>query len=315
MSGAFSYLCYGLNIHSDMLLPELVAGEVTQEEKEDVSLRFGSVDHPPSVALDEGWSYLSPSPDEDYLFWQGVGSALVRNRHDIIVEPSLGVDERILRHFVLGPVLAALLRQRGYLLLHASAVAIGDEAVVFLGSAGWGKSTIAGALYSRGHRLVSDDMTVLSMEGSSPMVLPGFPQLKLWPEALVTLGDDPKKLSRTNPYFEKRARSATYEFSLRPVPLKQIYVLGEGSAPQILPLSRQESLVELIRHSYGTDYGFQTSTEARSVSHFRRCARVVSNVPVRSLKRQRSLPQLSEVRRLIEEDLARNTTYADLSTG
>ena len=314
MSGTFSYLCYGLSMRSDMLLPELVAGEVAEEEKQ-VSIRLGRVQHPPSLTLDEGWSYLSPSPGEDYLFWQGVGSALVSNRRDITIEPSPGVDERILRHFVLGPVLAALLHQRGYLLVHASAVTIDGEAVVFLGSAGWGKSTIAGALHSKGHRLVSDDMTVLDVEGSWPMVLPGFPQLKLWPEAITSLGGDPKKLPRTDPYFEKRARPATHHFSLRPVPLKQIYVLGEGSTLQVLPLSRQESLVELIRHSYGTDYGFQTSTEARSVSHFRRCARVVSNVPVRSLKRQKSLPQLSEVMRLIEEDLARNTTYADLSTG
>lgn len=296
----FSYYAYGLGIHAAMPLPELAARETEGE----VSIRFGSVDHPPADALENGRAYFSPVPGEETLYWQGVGSFLVRGGREIIVDTSGGLDERVLRLFVLGPVLATLLRQRGYLLLHASGVAVADEAILFLGSVGWGKSTMAAALHARGHGLVADDMAALQVEERRPMVFPGFPQLKLWPEAVISsLGDDPERLARWNPYFEKRVRPASHGFSSTSLPVKRIYVLDEGSPQEISPLRPQEAFVELIRHSYGSDHGLQTITDKESTSHFLKCASLVKRVPVRSLKRQKSLLELPSLAQLIEKDL------------
>jgi hypothetical protein len=302
MSSTFSYLAYGLGIRAAMPLPELVAGKAEGE----VSIRFGRVDQPLSETAEKGWSYSSPAPEEDRLFWQGVGTFLVRGGRDIVVDPVPGLDERMLRLFVLGPVLAVLLRQRGHLLLHASAVAVADEAVLFLGSSGWGKSTMAATLHARGHALVTDDIAVLRFEEGYPKVFPGFPQLKLWPEALVSLGDDPEQLPRWTPHLEKRARSASHKFPSTPLPIKRIYVLDRGNAPEILPLRPQEAFMELVRHTYGSDYGLQSVMGVGSASHFLECVRIVDNVSVYSLRRQKSLSQLPDLARLIEQDLTRS---------
>lgn len=296
----FSYLAYGLGIRAAMPLPELSVGEVDG----DVSIQFGSVDYLRQDVFEKGWAYSRPAPGEEILYWQEVGSFLVRGGHEIIVDPCPGLDERILRLFVLGPVLATLLRQRGYLLLHASGVAVADEAVLFLGSAGWGKSTMAAALHARGHGLVADDMAALQVGEGCPTVFPGFPQLKLWPEAAIhSLGDDPEKLPRWNPYFEKRVRPAAHRFSSASLPVKRIYVLAEGNAQVILPLQPQEAFVELVRHSYGSDFGLQTATHIENLSHFLKCGSVVKQVPVRSLKRPKSLAHLPRLAQLIEKDL------------
>jgi hypothetical protein len=283
-----------------MPLPELVAGQT----KEEVSIRFGDVDHSPLETSEKDEACFSLAPEEVILSWQGIGSFLVREGHEIIVDPSPEVDERVLRLIVLGPALAALLRQRGHLLLHASAVEIAGEAVLFLGSAGWGKSTTAAALHARGHSLIADDLTALRVEQSRPIVLPGFPQLKLWPEAVASLGGNPEKLAKWNPYFEKRIHPAEHKFSSAPLPVKRIYVLDEGDAMEILPLQPQEAFVELVRHSYGSDYGLQTATDIESASHFLECASIVKKVPARSLRREKSLFQLSKLAQLIEKDLA-----------
>src|SRR3954447_15177733 len=154
MNSTFLYVAYGLGIRATMPLPELVEGEA----KTEVSIRFGCV-YPmlPEIA-EKDWCRYSLSSSEDYLFWQGIGAFLVRGGCEIVVDPYPGVDERVLRLLVLGPVLAVLLHQRGRLLLHASAVAVDNEAVLFLGSAGWGKSTMAATLHARGHSLVTDDI-------------------------------------------------------------------------------------------------------------------------------------------------------------
>ncbi len=296
MNSTFSYHAYGLGIRAAMPLPELTPG-VAEEE---ISIRFGGLDKPSSEILEKGWGHFSPAPGEDYLFWQDVGSSLVRGGHDIIVDPSPGLDERMLRHFVLGPGLAVLLLQRGHLLLHASAVAVDDEAVLFLGSTGWGKSTTAAALHARGHRLVTDDLAVLQTEDSRCLVFPGFPHQKLWPEALVSLGDDPEKLPRCNPSFEKRARPAAHKFSPTPLPIRRIYVLYDGVVTEILPLRPQEALAELVRHTYG-------AMGVGNPSHFLECASVVNRVSVCSLRRQKALSKLPNLVQLIEDDLARDT--------
>lgn len=293
MSSTFSYLAYGLGIRAAMPLPALVA----REAEEEVSIRYGHMDAPPLEILKRGQGCFSPAPEEDHLYWQGVGSFLVREGSDIIIDPSPELDHRMLSVFLLGPVLAVLLRQRGHLLLHASAVTIADEAVLFLGSAGWGKSTMAAALHARGHGLVTDDVALLRNEKSCPTLFPGFPQLKLWPEALVVLGDDPEKLPRCNPYLEKRARPAAHKFSSTPLPVKRIYVLDEGNTPEILPLLPQEAFVALVRHTYG-------SMGVGSASHFLKCASIANNVAVCSLKRQRCLAQLPSLAQLVEDDLA-----------
>jgi hypothetical protein len=297
MSSTFSYLAYGLSIRATMPLPELVAGEQAEGR---VSIRFGRVDAPPSEIAEKGWGHFSPTPYEDHIFWRGAGSFLVRGGRDVIIDPSQELDERTLRLFILGPILAVLLRQRGHLLLHASAVAVADEAVLFLGGAGWGKSTMAATLHARGHGLVTDDVAVVHTEESCSMLFPGFPQLKLWPETLVTLGDDPGELPKCNPRFEKRVRPASDKFSSAPLPIKRIYVLDKSNSAEISPLRPQEALAELVRHTYG-------AMGVGSTSHFLECAHIANTVTVCRLRRQETLSQLPHLAQLVEDDLARST--------
>lgn len=56
--------------------------------------------------------------------------------------------------------------------LHASCVAIGDQAVLIEGRSGAGKSDVALRLIDRGARLVSDDYTVLVRKGRQLLAKP-----------------------------------------------------------------------------------------------------------------------------------------------
>jgi hypothetical protein len=259
----------------------------------------GSVGLPPSLEVRGGGLHLHASAEEVFLCWEDAGSFLVRGGRQIIVDPFPGVDERIIRHCILGPALGVLLHQRRQLVLHASAVAVSGGAVAFLGEAGCGKSTMAAALYARGHGIVADDVTVVRADEAHPTVLPGFPQLKLWPEAAIAVGNAPETLPRVEPNLEKRARRTDHEFSPDPLPLRCIYVLAEDETQQIAPIRSQEALMELIRHSY-------TKSLLRVVgasSHFLQCSSIVKNVTIRSLKRPRSLSSLSDIAQLVEKDL------------
>ena len=298
----YFYEAYGLSIHSALPLPELVSAAETEA---DVVIQFGKVDRS-LLKITRFGSYFYMTAEEVYFFWDEVGAFLIRNGKEIVIDPFSGVEERLLRLPLLGAVLAVLLHQRGFLTLHASAVAINGGAVVFLGGRGWGKSTLAATLYARGHHLIADDLVGLDVGGTRhPMVLPGFPQLKLLPEAAASaLGDDPETLPRLAIGYEKRARRGIDRFSHKPLPLKGIYELSKGPAIEIKPLQPQEAIMQVIANSYIARAANQLLQGVGTSSHFLQCTSLINNVPVYRIERPQSLALVPAVAQLVEEHLA-----------
>jgi hypothetical protein len=178
---------------------------------------------------------------------------------------------------------------------------MGGNAIAFLGASESGKSTMAAALHARGYPLVVDDIVAVRLSDGRAEVFPGFPQFKLWPDAVAALGGDPDTLSRTEPGFEKRARPVTDGPSAREsLPLGRIYVLAQGEAVEIEPLSPTEIFFALVSHSYGIDWLHSVSGGADFLSR----AEIARRVPVRRLRRPWSLCSLADVTAAVEKDLA-----------
>jgi hypothetical protein len=277
-----------------MPLPELIETETAY----DLEVKWGTFALP--VISNGNESGFSASPKEVCLFWKDIGAFLIRGGDEIVVSPAPNVSQQVLRLFLLGRVLGTLLHQRGLLVLHASAVATNGSAIAFMGGKGWGKSTLAGAMYEAGHSIVADDVVPISIDSSgTASVFPVFPQLKLWPEAAAFLGDAVTTLPRLHPEYEKRARVASRGFSPAPVPLKAIYVLDEGDQLEVTTLGAKEGFLELVRHSYAANLLEATETGPQ---HFRHCSDVVKAVSIHRLKRTASLQELHAVTRLVTQE-------------
>ena len=76
--------------------------------------------------------------------------------------------------YFVGPMLGAILRLRGVLVLHASVVEVGGSAIAFAGRKYSGKSTHAAAFVRRGHRALADDMAALSLGPHGVSVEAGY---------------------------------------------------------------------------------------------------------------------------------------------
>jgi hypothetical protein len=288
-----SYLSYGLRISSELALPELTLADGAA----DVTIRFGRVDILQAQAPVNG--LLWAEEDEACLSFERIGSFLVRQGREIVVDPAPGEDERWVRNAVMGPVMGTLLYQRGWLTLHASSTAVNGMAVAFMADRGWGKSTMAAAMVTSGHHLIADDITAIKTNGSGPVVSPGYPLLKLWPEAAASVKEDPATLPEIAPGAYKRSLHVRRKLSSAPLSLGCIYVLDQGNALEIESLRPQEALTELIRNTYGREL----LQAVRPASHFQQCADVVNSVPIRRLRRPYSLGALFDVVRVVEEDL------------
>ena len=232
------------------------------------------------------------------LSWPGVGRFVVRHGREIVVHPAPDASEQVLKLFLLGPVLAVVLHQRGCLVLHASAVALNGVAIGFLGGSGWGKSTLAAALNRRGHAFVSDDVLPLRFEQCTPVVLPAVRELRLWPKSLTALGEVGEALPRLRPEIDKRAVPPDGVRVRESLPLARLYVLAEASTRAVEALSPLEAVIELVRHTYTA----RLLRAHGAVTHLHQCGAVARVVPVRRLRMRRSLDELPALTEFVEQD-------------
>jgi hypothetical protein len=293
------YKAYGLTIQSELPLPELQssAGAIP-----DVTVRLGeAIKRPPEGITTD--PYTEITPDEAYLYWKDVGGFRICAGREVIIDPHPGLADDLIRLPLLGVVLAVLIHQRKHLVLHASGVEIKGRAVAFVGAKGVGKSTMAAALYAQGNNLLADDIVALNICGHSGDItmLPGFPHLKLWPDAVrSSLGDDPDSLPELTSGSCKRSRIVTDHFIDRAASVKCIYVLALGEDISIRPIKHQEALLSIIRESYLSRFARQIFQGEQASRHFKQCTTLVNTIDVCQLSRPRSLDLLHEAAKLVE---------------
>jgi len=141
------YTAFGLQIASEPELPGLMPGAGIP----DVTIRFGEVpEHLPEPLKGKGVAY-EISGDHFLLRVPGVARFLVSRGQEMLIERENGTDDIDISLFTINTPIGALLYQRGFLPMHASAIEINGGCVMFTGVSGVGKSTILTSLYQHGY--------------------------------------------------------------------------------------------------------------------------------------------------------------------
>jgi hypothetical protein len=179
----FTYKAFGLFISSEIEIPEFFQAKGEAQ----VHITIGKVPANISNIYKQGFRY-QVSKTEFLLRFKEWAEFYVKDGNRIVIQPEKGVDERDIRAFLLSPVIALLLHQRGLFPLHSSGINYKNKAVLFAGNSGAGKSTIAMALNRKFHYpLISDDISVINNEKGKLAVFSSFPSVKLWDDSLEML--------------------------------------------------------------------------------------------------------------------------------
>ena len=222
------YQVSGLSVASEIVLPGLIAA--TADVAPEVTIRRGSVPDALSGATASGptWQiagkqFLMRIPD--------IARFLLKNGNEIVFAAESDAKAADIPIFLLGTVFGILLHQREQIVLHASTVRVNGRAVLFCGSSGAGKSTIAAALAQRGYPLVTDDVCTLTIDGrGAPLVHPDGRQLKLWAQAIERLDLAQQRGERVRASLEKFYVEPSEAFTA-PLPLGAVYALREARPP------------------------------------------------------------------------------------
>ena len=330
LDSPFSYIIYGIRVTSSRPIPTLdpvkLQAESAQSKSTDVSVRFDADDAQASAddnAQEILWytsDIMDASGNPALKIWKrdSGGGYRIRYSHgltfylnasmtDIRVRCDEPMEANEIADFLLGPVLGIVLRLRGIICFHGSAVVLGGKAIVFVGVPGAGKSTTAALFARKGHSVLSDDIAALAERKGSFCVLPAYPYVNLWPEALEMLkssaGSSQSK-SATVDKVRMPLDGSDSRFQREALPLAAIYVLADRSAesraPFLNPLAPPQALMALVANTYGN-----TILDPSMRAHeFRVLGEIANSLPIRSLVASEDPSQLTRLYQLIREDLA-----------
>ena len=205
-----------------------------------------------------------------------------RDGDRIVSSASPSLPSVTFRHLLLDQVLPLVLHLRGRLALHASAVHVPRfGAIAFAGPAGAGKSTIAAALALRGCPIVADDCLVFAPSRDVVDVVPGYPGVRLWPDAARSLRIDAGRGGRVAHYTRKqRAPLGRGRFHAAATPLRAVFVLGRrraaGQPSRLRTLGARDRIMSLVPYAWVIDVADPT----RLAAVFDRICDVARRVPI-----------------------------------
>lgn len=186
--------------------------------------------------------------------------------------------------YLLGPIMGFVMLLRGIVCLHASAIAIGDQAIALVGPAGSGKSTTAAAFSTQGYGVLAEDVVTLDDCDDHFLVRPAYPCIRLWPASVKALYGTEDHLPKLTPNWDKCYLDLTErpeQFQQQALKLAAIYLLAPRSdnpdAPMIETLEKSQGLMSLVANTYASKL-MNTQMRARE---FDVLSRIVKQVPLR----------------------------------
>lgn len=233
-----------------------------------------------------------------------LGRIHVRNGNTIIVEKIHDVPWSEFSAFILGTVFGALLHQRRLLPLHGSSVIFREKGLIFSGTSGAGKTTLAAALINDGARLLADDISLVSFDSSKPEIIPAFPGMKIWEDSLEALGRNPEKYTP----LRKDMRKYLYpedKFYDRHMEIDHIFLIVTHNQDsfEIKELKGIEKFNALKNNTYFFRGMNRTGILEK---HFQMCNQLARNTPVSMITRPNGGFRINELKEKIISKLSDN---------
>jgi len=309
-----SYRLYGVSISSELALPFPEPRGCIEPELCKVEIRLSSESisdtlGPGATTQRSPFSgfYFSQMPDaSSYVRWDDVGEVLISKNGELITcHPFPQTESESFHVYLLGQALSFALVKRGFEPVHASAVAVGNQAIAFIGDCGLGKSTLAAAFLQAGHRLLTDDLLLLQTRTRAIVAFPGPARIKLFPKVAGKFLADASSGVPLNPKTQKQIIPLNdSQVCSEAMPLGAIYVLASpnkahDNSVRITSLTQREAFVRLLENTFNR----VIVDPDRLRRHFDAAQALANVMPIRKLSYPRALERLPLVREAILSDL------------
>ena len=250
--------------------------------------------------LDDGSSYVR---------WDHVGEFLVSpDGRRIVCLRDEKVPAESFQVYLLGQALSFALVKQRLEPLHATTVVIDGEAIAFLGSNAFGKSSLAASFLAAGFRLLTDDLLILHDSPRGVLAFPGPPRIKLFSKvACRVLGVSPDGPAMNADTDKRVLRLDAHQRCSAPVVLKTVYAVAAPRDACRTPdvrierLSPREGFLALLKGTFNR----RLVSAERLERQFDVMAHLADRLAVRTLAYPRAIDRLADVRAAVLADSGR----------
>ena len=295
------YKLYGLLVESEIEFVE--AEEVTATSESDAVIRLGL---PPEWVIREYKEEGKFSSLSDQCAWFRVYEEILiyveNGRNAVVWVLNESMSKEYLNTYVLSGVFTFLMFQRGYVVIHGSALEYKGGVFVVSGPSGSGKSTTAAELLKDdSFRFASDDLSAIRVIDGKCILFPGPPWQKLLPDAHARQEDSDDGeyvfLDECGGKFAKRLRSG---YINEPTELKHIFYISKEDR-DLLKIEEVKGSDALNLLTHNLFRGEIISTLGVSPEKLMNYLAIVSSVKIYDIERPKGKDTLSELTGKIKE--------------
>lgn len=287
----YKYKAYGVGIHSDFKLYNF---EEVDSEADILIRKINSGINREEYEKQSKW--IEYNGNQAFVMTEFAQFFIKEGKYiDVFLEKD--VTDLEIAAYICGWGMAFLFMQRGYSAIHSSALEFRDGCVLISGVSGAGKSTTAMELIRRGHKYLSDDISMVNPDDGF-IVQPAFPIQKMCRD--VAEKDDNQELIYVDEANDKFAKLNFEDFCNLPRPLKGIVMLDKIEADEVKiyePKGLEKYLkvlstlfIGILFPQYGIDEGEKF-----------RMLKVAEKIPYIIIKRPVGKETLAEICDIIEE--------------
>ncbi|OGT32041.1 MAG: hypothetical protein A3E87_10875 [Gammaproteobacteria bacterium RIFCSPHIGHO2_12_FULL_35_23] len=235
---------FGLSIESDLKIPEFLPNNASENSAVIIKNSFSPIEINANGLITNFTNELS-------FEIKKIGRFSIKDGNRIFYQRENHVSDEELRLFILGSCFGCLLQQRGYIVLHGNAITTDETTCkIIVGNQGAGKSTTAAWYHQQGAKILADDVCAVTFNDlGQPIVIPSYPQIKLWQASADLLGISTRHLNHVRPQQEKFSLPIVEKFWQTPLPLTEIVEI-HPSYQEIKVIQGLKKLGYLKEHSY-----------------------------------------------------------------
>ena len=242
----YHYQVFGLHLEADLIIPELLS--YSDDSHVEIVIKRGIV---PYSLHSQVCETIQGNNDQLLITTKNIGRFIIESGKYITYQTYHNTSTSDLRLFLLGSCIGALLQQRNYIVLHGCAVSVNaEQSIIFIGTKGAGKSTMAAYYAQQKAAVLTDDICLITFDSAGiPYLVPSYPQIKLWQNSADLLGISTRKLRRFYGQNGKLGLPVNHLFVQKPFSITHIYeIVAEKHAAT--RITGHTKLTKLIDHSY-----------------------------------------------------------------
>lgn len=280
------YKVYGLNIESDIEIPELLAINEDNNHHIDVRIKIGNIQKEVLNSI-PSYSWFNYRDNSMVFTVENVGSFYICNGDEIIVQPLKTSDNQSIKTYILGTSFGMILAQRNKVAIHGGAIVVGEKAIILTGRSGAGKSTLTNAFRHYEYPFMADDVSsTLELKGEI-FIEPAYPQQKICRDAMEKMKYNIENFKLIDEGREKYVIPAHKSFVSEKRKLDAIFEIEpyDGEKVTVQELLGQDKMKTILRNIYRIEV---MKIHGIPQNYFRKIFNIAKNISVYRINRPRN---------------------------